>query len=153
MPTAHIDYSDVHRQLNLEVDNKREATSDDIISTPSGLSIIEIQGELNFPRDVPLNVTIDESNAEYIQNFVTVNDIRHAVKFGRLQFDEKDAKKVILFIGKSQRLLGTMVDLETPLAVLKIPVKKNDDTTEDTISMIDIISKKIIFKQRPLPVM
>lgn len=96
-----------------------------------------------------------------MKNFVKVDDIYDAVKFGHLQFDDKDQLKVTLFIGKSQRLIGNVVKLDVPLGVLKVPLKQksvedsdNVDMDQDhEIQMIDIVRAKMIFKQRPLPIM
>lgn len=94
-----------------------------------------------------------------MNNFITINDIYHAVKFGNLVFDPHDDKKVTLFIGKSQRLLGNIVKLQTPLAILRIPTNRNGDDDDDMvddkedIKIVDIVKAKLIFKQRPLPIM
>ena len=72
-----------------------------------------------------------------------------------------------LYIGKSQRLLGNVVKLSTPLAVLRIPLKNEDEMMvdsnndnvnkfkqeEELIKLVDIVKAKVIFKQRPLPIM
>lgn len=154
MPATSIDYTAVHSILNKEkVD--ADASYDNIISTPYGLSILEIQGELNLPKSVPEDDEI-ASGGDYVSNFATIDSIYHAVKFGRLDFDANDHTKVTLFIGKSQRLLGNLVDLDTPLGVLRITrsyqlAESNRD--DNQLKMVDIIRKKIIFKQRPLPIM
>lgn len=158
MPSTRIDYSVAHRILNSE-SNEEENTNDNIISTPFGLSILEIQGELNLPQTFPKPG--ETHKPDYLENFATVNDIYEAVKFGKLEFDPKNKSNVTLYIGKSQRLLGSMVDLETPLAVLRVPTDENNNEEEgDThteekegIKIVDIIKKKLIFKHRPLPIM
>ncbi|ABN67722.2 predicted protein [Scheffersomyces stipitis CBS 6054] len=157
MPSAIVDLSGVRSIANSERSSVN--TPDDVISTPFGLSLIEIQGELNLPHEAPINVQKNDTNAEYIRNFVTVDEIKHAVNFGQLQLDEKDPSKVTLFIGKSQRLLGSIVELDLPLGVMKIPL--NQDTSpengnekqKEDIQIVDIVRKKMIFKQRPLPIM
>lgn len=144
MPTTHIDYSKAHEILNL----KHSALPDGacIISTPFGLCIIEIQGELNVPLLPPSSEGIDP---EFLELFAKVNNMEIAVKFGALEFDERDPSKVVMFVGKSQRLLGTVETLREPLGVLKVPNEKVNDSME----IVDIIKKKIIFRQRPLPIM
>lgn len=128
-----------------------------IVSTPLGLSILEIQGELNLPSRIPDDK--DNCDVAYLQNFVTVDEIYEAVKFGRLVIEGESSAKATLFIGSSQRLLGKIVDLDPPLAVLKIPRKgeltnvSGNQERSDEIDMIDIIRKKIIFQERPLPIM
>lgn len=162
MPTTKIDYSVAHNILNEKTFNEGELIeNDNIISTPYGLSILEIQGELNLPQSFPQ--ANENHKPEYLENFARVNDVYEAVKFGRLEFDPKNQSNVTLYIGKSQRLLGSMVNLETPLAVLRIKTEtSNDEDTEygsseenkdESIKIVDIVKKKIIFKQRPLPIM
>lgn len=149
MPTAHIDYSVAHGILNGE-NSANSAEPDDIISTPFGLSLLEIQGDLNLPAQAPTDVTDVDMHTESIQNFIKVDEIYDAVKCGKLEFDPLDTSKVTLYIGNSQRLLGSLVKIDPPLAVLRIPLKDGQETSMD---IVDIVSKKLIFKQRPLPIM
>ncbi|EGV60374.1 hypothetical protein PSN45_001864 [Yamadazyma tenuis] len=134
MPSVNLNYSQILPGL------KDPAPGPEVISTPFGRSLLEIQGVLNVPKE-------KSAGLEYI----TVDDIHEAVKFGKLRFDEKDKSKVTLLIGNSQRLVGTMANLDTPLGLLKIPC--NEDGSQSQIDMVDIIRKKIIFKHRPLPIM
>lgn len=152
MPSTRVDYSAVHEALKLE---KSEPSSfDEIISTPYGLSILEIQGELNLPTSLSQEQIDKNPEGDYVSNFAKVDDIYYAVKFGKLDFDPKDSTKVTLFIGKSQRLIGSMVNLNPPLGVMRIPHNEgNDEEISEDIKIVDIIKKKIIFKHRPLPIM
>ena len=138
MPTTKIDYSVAHNILNEKTLNEDELIeNDNIISTPYGLSILEIQGELNLPQSFPQ--ANENHKPEYLENFARVNDVYEAVKFGRLEFDPKNQSNVTLYIGKSQRLLGSMVNLEeTPLAVLRIKTdtSSNEDTEHDSLKRI-----------------
>lgn len=159
MPTTRIDYSMAHATLNETSTNCDESIeNDNIISTPYGLSILEIQGELNLPQSFPQEN--EKHKPEYLENFVRVNDIYEAVRFGRLEFDPKNQTNVTLYIGKSQRLVGSMVDLDIPLGVLRIHTDKHGDMEADSdtkndasVKIVDIIKKRIIFKHRPLPIM
>jgi chromosome transmission fidelity protein 8 len=143
MPIANIDYSKANERLNSEPMNTGNAI-DNVLSTPFGLVLLEIQGELNIPHEVTTN---------NLQDFITVDSIHRAVKFGQLKVDEKDPKKLTLFVGNSQRLIGDLVKLNPPLAVLKVPIDKSDLIKNKSIDMIDIIENKLIFKERPLPIM
>lgn len=153
MPTTSIDYTGAYKALNS--DPKTLPDGSCFVLTPYGLSIIEIQGELNLPASAPSADTSADIDPEYMANFAKVDSVYDAIKFGRMVFDEKDQKKVVLFIGKLQRLLGVVESLREPLGVLKVPQRslEDEDTTEGGIEMIDIIDKKIIFRQRPLPIM
>lgn len=144
MPKTDVDYANVRRELNLP--SKNNPTNSCVVSTALGLLILEIQGELNIPLQIPDDLR--GLDADYVSNFARVDEIYEAVRFGKMEFDQKNPSKVILFVGKSQRLLGSVETLREPLAVLRVPSKKDEQ-----MNIVDIVYKKIIFKQRPLPVM
>lgn len=133
MPTTEISYS------GCLVPGRSEKNSC-IVSSHQGLLIIEIQGELNVPQ---------HESADGEAEFISVDSIYEAVKYGKLTFSEKDSSKVTLYIGKSQRLLGSVVKLEKPLGILRVLSAENNNE----VQMVDIIEKKLLFKERPLPIM
>lgn len=144
MPTVPIDYSLASQALASPDQPDRPF----FVSTPFGLSIVEIQGLLVLPSAPQ---TEADHAPDHAATFVKVNDVRDAFRIGRLLFDEKDSSKVVLFVGSSQRLNGAVETLHMPLAVLR--VAPTSDGTEGNVNMVDIIHKKIIFKDRPLPIM
>lgn len=141
MPSVDLDYSAVKPILNNTV------AGDDIITTPFGLTILELQGVLNLPKEAANN----DNNA------IKVEGTYDAVKFGKLHFDENNKSKVTLYIGNSQRLEGSIESLNPPLGVLKIPTPANSENADNEqngpVSMIDIIKHKLVFRHRPLPIM
>lgn len=141
MPTTDIDYTELSQALSTP---SQYIPGSCVVSTPFGLLVLEIQGELNLPPKAPE----DGVDPVYLANFATVDKIYHAVRFGRMEFDAKDPSKVVLFIGNSQRLLGAVETLREPLGILR--VSTND---EKSMKFMDIIHKRVIFKQRPLPIM
>lgn len=143
MAIAKIDYTKAHQRLTGDVPITGNEV-DQIISTPFGLVVVEIQGVLNLPKHVP---------AELNENYIKIDDISYAIKFGKLEIDERDHNKITLYIGNSQRLIGTLEKLKTPLGVLKIPVDQTDQVKDKSMEMIDIVEKKLTFKERPLPIM
>ena len=170
MPTATIDCTPICPNNTIEAEEGLLPRGNDSLSTvmtPHGLAVLEIQGELNLPDHRPVGTTQTPQTND--SPYITVDDIYDAVKFGHLEFDKKDESKVTLFIGKSQRLIGNIVKLDTPLGLLKIPLsgangmnleddqndKDKDDASESTekVQMIDIVKAKMIFKHRPLPIM
>ncbi|ODV63567.1 Ctf8p ASCRUDRAFT_23115, partial [Ascoidea rubescens DSM 1968] len=135
------------------------------LSTRLGLVVIEIQGELNYPTRFPIDVDDDrgdENNTEdeerYIEEvigneYIADAKLKQAIRIGRLEIDEH-FMKCILYIGKSQRLIGSIEKLENPIGLLKFPRIFNDkDYQNKKIEIIDIVNYKIIFKNRPLPIM
>lgn len=123
---AVIDYTKARESLQ---------SDDTVISTPFGLVVIEIQGELNIP------------STTHSHESIKLLDINHAIKFGKLFIEDNNS--LTLYIGNSQRLLGTIETLKTPLGVLKIPL----DSDQTTIDMVDVVKKKLVFRDRPLPIM
>ena len=102
------------------------------IMTALGRTIIEIQGDLEI-----------STNMEGSQD--------QSVRFGLLDIEEniKDPvlSKVTLYVGQKQRILGKVVSLETPLGLLKF------DKINNKVILEDIIRYKILFQDRPLPIM
>lgn len=107
------------------------------VVTPLGNTLLEIQGELEFPSEPP--------QAHEDDKFTRYHD-EDIVRFGLLSLD-KESKKATMFVGDKQRLLGTVVKLDTPLGLLHF------DHDLGTVDLQDIIRYKIIFKDRPLPIM
>src|ERR1700744_6397971 len=113
----------------------------ELIQTPSGLAIVEIQGTIHTPP-----VSFDEEDVKDITD----------TKVGNLVFplyDEESSddtawmKMVYLYVGKHQRLTGQVKKLPKAMAVLR---KKEADT--ESLEISEIIKYKIVFSQRPEPV-
>lgn len=115
-----------------------------LLQTPSGLAILEIQGTIHAP--IPTAET--SSNETSVQTAV-----------GKLEFplydpansstDEKWMKKVYFYVGKHQRLSGEVKKLNKPLAVIR---KRTDGQNEDDLEIAEIVKFKIMFQGRPEPV-
>ncbi|GMM46720.1 Ctf8 protein [Pichia kluyveri] len=165
MPVLDIDVSPAVRSLSTTL----SSSSSSLLTTPRGLLLVEIQGDLSLPtvsNESPLfgetsipNVleklhvdangvdssTIDNNNNNYITTSNdTTNTTLEIVKIGKLEIDS-NSNKATLYISTSQRLLGTIETLDPPLALLK--------TTDSAAELSDVITQRIIFKQRPLPIM
>lgn len=100
------------------------------IATPLGNTILEIQGDLEIA-----NVQLDDES-----RLVNGQEIR----FGLLCLEGTQAT---MYIGKKQRLLGKVVPLEMPMGVLQF------DSVNKKVVLKDVVHNKIIFKDRPLPIM
>lgn len=133
-----------------------------ILQTPSGLALLEIQGKIhvgNLPlirssQDLHI-VDEDQDNS----NVVNSGDYR---KLGSLEFAD-NGKDVNMIIGKHQRLRGKVTELKVPLAVLKMDglssVQSGSQRTQSgntqsvkTVPVLEIIKYKILFNTRPEPV-
>lgn len=156
MPSLDISF-------NSNLNNENNST---LISTSLGLTLIEIQGDLSLPNFKPNGLNSKEENLFkkveipdlFKESNNNNNDKIDMVKFGHLEIDTS-SKKATLFISTTQRLIGTIEKIDPPLGILKITKNDNDiDKSKDinnqsSCEIIDIIKNKIIFKNRPLPIM
>lgn len=132
MPSKTLNYDDAHKSLTAETTHT--------LTTPLGNAILEIQGELVLPEEKPDGLTEEEA-----AKYVPLEDPNtHAIRFGKLEIE---GNKAVLYIGKTQRLIGDIKDVQPPLALLKF----NGEDGE--VQVKDVIKKKIIFTGRPLPIM
>lgn len=128
-----------------------------LLQTPSGLALLELQGTINLP-DQPEEST--ESQSPESQQ----------TPIGRLVFpdyDPKDAssttwmKRVYLYVGKHQRLTGEVKKLPKAIAVIRKRVDASSEQMEldteegqqsDELEIVEIVKHKILFSTRPEPV-
>jgi chromosome transmission fidelity protein 8 len=125
-----------------------------LLQTPSGLALVELQGTLNHPND--------------------------GTVIGTFFFPKDDGKKVWLYIGAHQRMLGEIKKLSTPMGVLRrrTPAEKGDvemsgmaeggerdgaegETEGDNggekwkgeeLEITEVVYWKVVFSGRPEPV-
>ncbi|KPI40736.1 uncharacterized protein AB675_10673 [Cyphellophora attinorum] len=131
-----------------------------LLRTPSGLAILEIQGTIHAPfptADSPSTNTSTSDNA--IQTPI-----------GRLEFplydastdtaaDTKWTKKVYLYVGQHQRLVGEVKKLGTPLGVLRRRETPGDaergwpkGSEDEGLEVAEVVRWKIVFGGRAEPV-
>lgn len=112
-----------------------------LLKTPGGFAILEIQGSINLPTASPSTATIS---------------------IGRLVFPDYSAgessenkswmKRVHLYVGQHQRLTGEVKKLPNPVAVIRKRDSGEVTAEEDELEIAEIIYFKIIFSSRPEPV-
>jgi len=124
-----------------------------LLQTPLGLAILEIQGNLNFSQTATGPDTVQP--------------------IGRIMFplipagttpapdDTKWMKKVQLFIGKNQKLTGEVRKLAKPLGVVRRRERPEDDGENDVngvnggqsqgdeLEIMDLVKYKLYFSSRP----
>jgi chromosome transmission fidelity protein 8 len=112
-----------------------------LLHTPSGLAIIEVQGTIHTP---------DASNTE--EDISQLPD----TKIGNLEFPNYDPanpddtawmKLAYLYVGKNQRMTGQVKKLPKALAILQ-----RKESGADELQITEIIKYKIVFSHRPEPV-
>ncbi|KAJ4271399.1 hypothetical protein NW762_000101 [Fusarium torreyae] len=119
-----------------------------LLQTPSGLALLELQGTVNMPSD---------SNGEALGG----------VDVGRLDFPDynPDAegsawmKRVHLYVGQHQRLTGEVMKLPKAMAVVrrrenKVITGSGGESKEqgENLEVVEIIKYKLMFSNRPEPV-
>ena len=119
-----------------------------LLHTPSGLAILELQGTINFPEPTA------SSEHSYTPSST-------ATEVGRLVFPHYTPgisdpnggawmKRVYFYIGKHQRMTGEIKKLAKPLAVLR---KAEGEGKEDgQVEVVEIVRYKLLFGSRPEPV-
>ncbi|KAL0470747.1 Ctf8 domain-containing protein [Neurospora intermedia] len=133
-----------------------------LIQTPTGLALLELQGTLNM-RD------FDPSSTEPIT----------PIPVGRIDFpdyqpnsltfdpnDKKWMKRVYMYIGEHQRLLGEVKGLGKAVGVVRKRMvrqregmngeeeeeEEEEEEQKEELEVLDIIKYKIVFGTRPEPV-
>ena len=115
-----------------------------LLQTPSGLAIVEVQGTIKTTQ-----ASSDDSTA-----------------IGRLIFPQYDVskpaddtswqKRVYLYVGKHQRLTGEVKKLAKPIAVIRRRESVENETTSASesgeLEIAEIVYHKILFAHRPEPV-
>ncbi|KAF4459562.1 chromosome transmission fidelity 8 [Fusarium albosuccineum] len=119
-----------------------------LLQTPSGLALLELQGVVNMPQG---------ADGELLGN----------VEIGRIDFPDylPDAegsawmKRVHLYVGQHQRLTGEVKKLPRAIAVVqrrenKVITGSGGDSEEqgDNLEVVEIVKYKLMFSNRPEPV-
>ncbi|KAI0445524.1 putative sister chromatid cohesion protein Ctf8 [Xylaria telfairii] len=127
-----------------------------IVHTPSGLAILELQGTINLPQ-------VNENGTQ-------LND--HELEIGRISFpdyhpetqDESSTawmKRVHLFVGQHQRLTGELKKLPRAIAVIRKKPGSGPDVemadsssqgAQEDLELVEIVKYKLVFSHRPEPV-
>lgn len=119
-----------------------------LLQTPSGLALLELQGTINLPEFEP------ETSPDGSPN---LNAPSYETPIGKIMFpdysvlnpdDTKWMKRVYLYVGRYQRMTGEVKKLPRPIAVLQ---KRSGSETE-ALEVVEVVRYKIFFKNRPEPV-
>lgn len=105
-------------------------------------AVIEIQGNLEKPSEQEL-LAVDDWQ-EKLPAFQQIEDGSIVVRIGQLLIDGKEA---VLYVNNSQKLVGSVQKLTTPLGLLRL------DSVNQQCKIIQVIEYKILFNTRPLPIM
>lgn len=130
-----------------------------LLQTPSGLAILELQGTINMPSTQPSEPLTETHEVSSQQTPI-----------GKLVFPDYSAsdissntawmKRVYLYVGQHQRLTGEVKKLPKPMAVIRrrdtqrdVPMDGQEKSeVEDELEIVEIVRWKILFSSRPEPV-
>lgn len=110
------------------------------VITPLGITMLEIQGDLELPKDF---TSLAQGDSQHEGRF-SEQDGQNIIRFGLLQLD---GERATLFVGKKQRLLGKVTKLDVPVGIMHF------NSSDNKVELVDVVKYKIIFKDRPLPIM
>ncbi|CAN6674913.1 hypothetical protein TRVA0_072S00122 [Trichomonascus vanleenenianus] len=151
MPTAVIEKADDYGSID-QVPNRFP----EVLHTPSGIALVEIQGIINVNDKPLLGSELDLAKFEGYQSDdddITPGVIRKHL--GQFDFSKFDKGEVTLEVGDNQILRGKVAKLRTPLAVLEMSSStassSQDQNANTTIPIVEIIRHKITFSLRPEP--
>lgn len=123
-----------------------------LLQTPSGLALLELQGTINVPTSGNENEDATQGSPGSDSNSPSFE-----TPIGKLMFpdysahnpdDTKWMKRAYLYVGRYQRMTGEVKKLPRPIAVLR----KRSAATEDELEVVEIVRYKVFFKNRPEPV-
>lgn len=126
-----------------------------LLHTPAGLALLELQGTINMPgqnlENGAVNGTADDSGTT----------------IGRLTFPDYNTltadagstawmKRVYLYVGQHQRLHGEVKKLPKAIAIIRRRQSEegsaNDKEMPEELEIMVIVKYKILFSHRPEPV-
>lgn len=114
-----------------------------LLQTPAGLAIIEIQGTLN----------ISQPSSDDIQSIGRVVFANLPAGTKPDANNTKWMKKVHLYVGKNQKLVGEVRKLAKPLAVIRRKesgeAEQDAPSSQDELEIMDIVRYKLFFGGRP----
>ncbi|KAJ8126595.1 hypothetical protein O1611_g7043 [Lasiodiplodia mahajangana] len=128
----------------------------ELIQTPSGLAILELQGTINLPQ-------VDEDGGEIGNRELQIGRI----SFPDIHPETQDAsstawmKRVHLYVGQHQRLTGEMKKLPRAIAVIRKRPRSEPDvemanssseSAQEDLELVEIVKYKLMFSHRPEPV-
>lgn len=130
-----------------------------LLQTPSGLAILELQGTINVPSEESQGNDPEQERTDHSHD---PNAPTFETPIGKLMFpdycpqtttpdDTKWMKRVYLYVGRYQRLMGEVKKLAQPLAVVQRRPQA-DEADGEQLEIVEIVKYRLLFKNRPEPV-
>ncbi|KAJ3554650.1 hypothetical protein NPX13_g10558 [Xylaria arbuscula] len=127
-----------------------------LIQTPSGMAILELQGTINLPQ-------LEENGNESGDSQLEIGRISFPDYHPEMQDASSTAwmKRVHLYVGQHQRLTGEVKKLPRAIAIIRKrhtpspDVEMSDASSEgakEDLEIVEIVKYKLMFSHRPEPV-
>ena len=120
-----------------------------LLQTPSGLAILELQGSINMPG---VFVSPDGNESTNSQSTTVGRLVFPDYTKGNPSESKSWMKRVHLYVGRHQRLTGEAKKLANPMAVIRRRNAVQSAGAVEELEIADIVYYKIIFSSRPEPV-
>ncbi|KAL4738312.1 chromosome transmission fidelity protein 8 [Aspergillus similis] len=125
-----------------------------LLQTPSGLALLELQGTINLPFQENADAEIEFADSN--------NPSTYETPIGKLMFPDYSSqnakddtswmKRAYLYVGRYQRMTGEVKKLPKPLAIIQRRQTDGVDDAREQLEIVEIVKYKLIFKNRPEPV-
>lgn len=139
MPKVHLKLQNLPK--NPDVNEKLP----EILRTPSGTVMLEIQGVINVGETPLIRTELDLGPQK--RDFSS-----EEIAIGKIDLNQvtEAGSTVVLEMGKTQLLRGKVVKLGVPLAILE--VSATTENGESELPVLEVITHKAVFSTRPEPV-
>jgi len=112
-----------------------------LLHTPTGLAILEIQGTINLPPALPSSPSTPVGRLVFPDYSSDASES-----------DKSWMKCVHLYVGLHQRLTGEVKKLPNPVAVIRKRDPESEDSRAEQLEIMDVVYWKVVFSNRPEPV-
>lgn len=116
-----------------------------LLQTPSGLALLELQGTINLPDHDDVDSINTAGGGETPIGRLVFPDYVPGEEGGQLM-------KVYLYVGKHQRLTGEIKKLPRAIAVIRKRTGVESGEGKEELEIVEIVKFKILFSTRPEPV-
>ncbi|KAG9205321.1 hypothetical protein G6514_008900 [Epicoccum nigrum] len=121
-----------------------------LLHTPSGLALLEIQGTIHFPPPTSASTTSTRVGKLVFPGY---NPLLNGEE------DTKWMKRVYLYVGENQRMVGEVKKLGKPFAVIGRKGEERgeggmevDAVEDEELEIVEVVKYKVVFSGRPEPV-
>ncbi|QDS73806.1 hypothetical protein FKW77_005979 [Venturia effusa] len=138
----------IHPPSGFTTNPKTSNPLPNLLQTPSGLALIELQGTIHVPTSTAEEMDVE--NAECKTDAPVGELVFPHYSSTNPTSDTTWMKRVHLYIGQSQRMTGEVKKLPRPIGVMR--KKPGFEGGQEELEIVDIVRHKIVFLTRPEPI-